>query len=284
MFDRIFGGSDDEDDEERSGITLDGNSDDDWEVEVSAHTGFTQSSPDDGESSGDGWFRTHTISLGSDTKTAPTADEPGTTVDPPTPDRPGTGPKADTGSYDRGTFVFPRSKDFMQKIEARGLNGAHNRVETVYVLAGNNYTTPTDLFRLDDPGYYASATRRSVRTYGRKMAKKVAALYPDGEAPKLLVRFHTHPGGSTRPSDADKQSAKQIRDHFRKSFGTNDFEFFHGIHAYKDHDSNPGPEARHAPEARSNSVSWRGEQYRHELALFGPKFRNPKKTVIGDDG
>jgi hypothetical protein len=271
MFDNLFGGDDDEDD---------------WEVEV--HTGFRRPSRDD---DGGGLFRTHTIDLGTDGGTA--TDDGGATApatapeSPSTPASPGTGTGTGSGgtagTHDRGTFVFPTHQHFMQMVATRGLNGAHPNVETVYVLAGPTYTTPTDLFRLDDPDYYTTATRTKVSSYGRKMAEKVANCYPDGQAPKLLARFHTHPSGSTRPSDTDKGSAAKIASHFENAFGTSDFEFFHGIHAYSDHGGNPKPGERHDPSARSNVVSWRGEAYDHDLALYGRKFRNPKQVVIADD-
>lgn len=277
MFRDIFGGDDeDEGDDEQP------REDDDWEVDVSINTGFGSSNSGSDSGSASSWFRTHTIDLSSDTATSVDADGPDAPTGPAGP----TTPDVDSGEgspHDRGTFVFPPQRDFLQKLEARGLNGAHQRVETVYMLAGPTYTTPTDLFRLDNPDYYASATRRSVTTHGQKMARKVASLYPDGQVPKLLARFHTHPGGSTRPSDTDKGSAQDIVDQFVDAFGSSDFDFFQGIHAYKDHDGSPGPSERHEPVARSNSVSWRGEQYRHELALFGPEFRNPRRAVIADD-
>lgn len=273
MFGNLFGGDDDDDQ---------GGDSDDWEVDVSINTGFTKSNTSENSGSASGWFRTHTIDLSSDVDqpSGSGSDTPAGPTSPPTPD---VDPGDSSTAHDRGTFAFPTGRDFLQKLEARGLNGAHQRVETVYILAGPTYTTPTDLFRVDNPEYYASATRRSVTSYGRKMARKVAALYPDGEAPKLLARFHTHPGGSTRPSDTDRDSAEQIASQFSDALGTSDFEFFQGIHAYKDHNGNPGPSERHDPVVRSNSVSWRGEQYRHELALYGPAFRNPRRVVTGDD-
>lgn len=288
MFDSIFGGDDDDDDERDEQHR----EDDDWEIEVSAHTGFTNSA-DDNEAVASSWFRTHTIDLEADVD-EPASPAPETTTpktgpespgDPPSKSNPQPGPEPEPEStgVERGTFVFPAHRDFMQKLEARGLNGAQERVETVYVLAGPGYTTPTDLFRLDNPEYYASATRRSVTTYGRKMARKVANLYPDGEAPGLIARFHTHPGGSTRPSDTDQQSASEIASQFAEEFGTRDFEFFQGIHAYKDHSSSPNPDSRHNPDVRSNAVAWRGEQYKHELALFGPEFRNPRQVMLDNE-
>jgi hypothetical protein len=233
-------------------------------------------------SSDDGWFNTYTISIDTDEKTTSPSPDPAPSQPQPKPEGGDySGPSA-TG-YDRGTFVFPNDEHFMQTLEARGLNGAHERVETVYVLTGDSYTTPTSLFRLDNPEYYSSATRRSVTSYGGKMAKKVAALYPDGETPNMVARFHTHPGGSTRPSDTDKDSATEIEKTFRKAFDTSDFEFFQGIHAYKDHNDNPNPGARQNPSEHSNGVSWKGEQYRHELALFDSSFKNPRKVVLDND-
>jgi proteasome lid subunit RPN8/RPN11 len=275
---------------------------DEWDVSIEGHTGtgFTSSGLDSnsnsdsssgsdmGESSGSRLFRTHTIqvNLGAEAeKPQPPNPNPRPeveTVPSPSPS-PSPSPEFDSVSHSRGTFVFPPARDFMQKLEARGLNGAHQRVETVYVLAGPSYARPTDLFRLDNPAYYASATPRSVTTYGRQMAQKVARLYPDGQSPQLLARVHTHPNGSTRPSDTDKQSASEIASQFEAAFGTTDFEFFQGIHAYTDHSQNPGPSQRHDPTARSNTVSWQGEQYRHTLALFGPEFQNLRQVVIPDD-
>lgn len=275
MLGNLFGGDDNEDDTQSR-------DNDNWEIDASINTGFTKSTNGKTGGSASSWFRTHTIELNSDVEQS-SGGEATSPAEPPTPPT----PDADLGdsatSHDRGTFVFPAHQDFLQKLEARGVNGAHQRVETVYVLAGSTYTTPTDLFRLDNPEYYASATRRSVTSYGRKMAKKVANLYPDGQAPRLLARVHTHPNGSTRPSDTDRSSAGEIASQFADAFGTSEFEFFQGIHAYKDHSRNPGPSERHNPTARSNSASWHGEQYRHELALYGPEFRNPRRVVIEDE-
>ena len=195
----------------------------------------------------------------------------------------GTGPSPDPSDVPRGTFAFPDDEFFMQALEVAGKNGAQERVETVYVLAGSTYTDPNELFALDDPEYYRAATPRMVVSHGRKMARAIANRYPDGKAPNLIARFHTHPGGSVTPSDADRKSARAVRDLFERVFETDDFEFFHGIHAYIDHSGSTTPEERRNPEASSNGISWYGEQYRHELALYGPGFENPRRVVIRDD-
>jgi len=187
------------------------------------------------------------------------------------------------GTYSRGTFAFPDSKPFMQALETRGKNGAHERVETVYVLTGQSPTTPTELFGLDKPEYYKSATRSSVTTLEGKVARRVAASYPDGETPNVIARFHTHPGGTTTPSDVDRKSAESVKSCYEDAFGTDDFEFFHGIHAYVEQSGVPSVSERHDPSAVSGGISWRGEQYRHELALFGPRFRDRRDVVIADE-
>lgn len=257
----------------------DGSTDDsDWDIdhlEAEISTGFGS----------DTLLTEHTISLDVDTNDTDTAGSrtvSGGTVSTGTT-TPRTEPTPDTDGHPKGTFAFPADQDFMQKLESRGLNGTQEPVETVYVLTGPSHARPTDLVRLDNPEYYVSATRRSVRVYSQQMAEKVAALYPEGESPNLVARFHTHPSGTTRPSSTDKDSAEDIRDAYATAFGTDEFTFFHGIHAYTEHGGNPGPDERHQPTARSNGISWKGERYRHELALFDPTFRNPQKVSLDHD-
>ena len=199
-----------------------------------------------------------------------------------TPSAPRSQPAPDPGTAERGTFIFPNDQNFMEKIAARGVNGHGELVETVYVLAGPTYTVPTELFRLDNPEYFVSATATSVRSKIGDMAEKIASLYPDGEAPKLLARFHTHPRGSTTPSSTDRSGAIRVRDTFVDAFETDDFEFFQGIHALKPHGSSPKASERYSLESTAGGVSWRGERFRHELALYGPRFNNPRKVVIHD--
>ncbi|USZ69230.1 Mov34/MPN/PAD-1 family protein [Halorussus salilacus] len=287
MFDRFFGGSDDSEESdsaqnEQQGIEVHTNAGA-WGTDVNVTTGDPSGILDD-----DSWFETHTFEVDFDDESSTSAGPSRSTATPPTGTgrtvRPETPPEDSPldPSAPRGTFSFPASKPFMQALETRGKNGAHERVETVYVLTGQSYTTPTELFGLDDPEYYASATRRSVTTKEGKIARRVAASYPAGETPNVVARFHTHPGGSTVPSDTDVQSAEKIERCYEQAFGTDDFEFFHGIHAYVDQSGTPSVEDRHDPTALNGGVSWRGEQYRHELALFGPRFRNSRSVVIAD--
>jgi hypothetical protein len=224
--------------------------------------------------------------------TRPPADQPSPTTRPPadqpspttgsTPDesRPSESGATTGESAERGTLVFPADEQFMQSLEIRAKNGAQRRVETVYALTGPTYTAPTDLFALDDPEFYESATRRSVVTLGGRMARAVARRFPDGETPNLVARFHTHPGGTTTPSDTDQESAADVYEGFTEAFDSAEFEFFQGIHAYAEL-SEPGSRSRD-PHAVSNTVSWEGEQYRHTLALYGPQFRNAREVQTGD--
>lgn len=191
--------------------------------------------------------------------------------------QPSPSPKGD--QYSRGTFVFPNDDQFMQSIEICGRNGHGNPVETVYVLTGRSETVPDRLFALHEPGFYKSATRTSVVSYGRKMAKKIARTFPDGEEPGIIARFHTHPSGNVQPSDTDRGSAEAVHQHFRKVFDRAEFEFFQGIHGYRSL-SSPRDGRRREATAHTNGVSWEGESYRHELALFGPKFKNPKSVEV----
>lgn len=234
---------------------------------------------DDGESAG-GSSTTRTSPADTPSDPSPGTERPSGPSGPASePSTPTVSPDDATSTHTRGTFVLPDDRDFMQKLEARGLNGHERIVETVYVLAGPSYTRPTDLIRLDNEEYYGSATRSSVSFNPYAMADKVAALYPDGEAPKLLARFHTHPNGTIRPSDQDKQSAPKVRSAFENAFGTDDFEFFHGIHGLEEHGGSPGPSERQSPAVRSNSLQWSGERFRHKLAVYGEQFEPPRKDV-----
>ena len=255
---------------------------------------------DDGEISGTpGGLTVHSISLGDSDTNAPTSSDstessrktgpsPRQPSAPKVEPEPQPKPTADPESQPdptidpatRGTFVLPDDKHFMQKIEARGKNGHGSIVETVYVLTGPTYTHPTDLIRLDNDEYYGSATRSSVSFNPRAMAQKVASLYPDDEAPKLIARFHTHPGGTLRPSSADKNSSSRIRQSFVDAFGTDDFEFFHGIHGLEEHELEPNPDERQSLSTKQNHLRWLGERYRHKLAVFDRNFETKKRVSI----
>ena len=265
----FFGGDDDEPEthEEVDGVTVTSNRDIDVNTasvdEIEAGTADL------------GGLTVHAISMGDGDASGGSSTSRTSATD--TPSGPASG--TETTSYSRGTFVLPADRDFMQKLEARGLNGHQRIVETVYVLAGPSYTRPTDLIRLDNEKYYGSATRSSVSFNPYAMADKVAALYPDGEAPKLIARFHTHPRGTLKPSGQDKQSAPKVRSAFENAFGTDDFEFFHGLHGLEEHGGNPGPDERQSPSVRSNSLQWSGERFRHKLAVYGERFEPPRKDV-----
>ena len=160
------------------------------------------------------------------------------------------------------------------------MNGHRPTVETVYVVTGPSYTQPTDLFRLDNDTYYRSATRSSVRFDPHAMAREVASRFPDGDHPKLIGRFHTHPSGSTTPSAKDKESASLIRDSFVEAFETEDFEFFHGIHGFREHGDQPNASERQRPTKSNGTITWKGERCQHNLAVYGKHFKQQKKITI----
>ncbi|WP_135826448.1 MPN domain-containing protein [Halorussus ruber] len=270
MFDRFFGDDDSSEDTDPD-VEVRTNADA-WGTNVNIGTGDPSGVLDD-----DSWFTTHTFDVDFEERSA----ESKPRTDPEPDVSPRSPPVGTTNP--RGTFAFPASKPFMQALETRGKNGAHERVETVYVLTGQSETTPTELFGLDEPEFYQSATRSSVTTLEGKVARRVAASYPEGRTPNVVARFHTHPGGTTTPSDVDVKSAENVKECYEKAFGTDDFEFFHGIHAYVEQSGVPSVNERHDPSAVSGGVSWRGEQYRHELALFGPRFRDRRDVVIADE-
>ncbi len=241
-------------------------------------------------SPGSGGLTVHTVSLAAtdstvgrastDSKASRTEAARRSAPSPQQPLSPKTDPDSTDDPHPRGTFVIQNNQHFLQKLEARGKNGHGRIVETVYVLTGPTYTQPTDLICLDNNEFYDSATKTSVRFDPKAMAEKVASLYPKNEAPNVIARFHTHPGGTLRPSAADRDSAPKIREEFVRAFGTDDFEFFHGIHGLEEHNSKPGPSERQSPSTSQGHVRWMGERYRHKLAVFGRQFENKREVAV----
>jgi hypothetical protein len=183
-------------------------------------------------------------------------------------------------TYPTGAFVVPASRDFLQKLETRGKDGQGRLVETMYVLTGPTRTQPTDLIGLENPAFYGSVTRTSLEFNPKRMAEKVASLFPEDEPPGLVARFHTHPSGTVSASQQDKQSAPAVQKAFVNAFGTNDFEFFHGIHALEEHGGSPGPERRQNPSVTDGVVKWTGERYTHRIGVFGDGFEKPQAIKI----
>lgn len=279
-----FFGSDEDDDTEKIRLRESTEDGDDVRIVSNIDDSNVEVIGADSSSQRRGKFTVHTISLTDSGGGSETTGRTGTTrkTAPQSPDSPSSSvdPKPSSSPYSRGTFVVPDDQDFLQKLEARGKNGHNNIVETVYVLIGYSYTQPTDLIRLDNEAYYGSATKTSVRFDPKAMARKTASLYPDNNPPKLIARFHTHPGGTLRPSQKDKQSAPKVKKAFENAFNTTDFEFFHGIHGLKEHGRNPGPDERQSPSDSRGYIRWVGERYEHKLAVYGDGFQRQKQVGI----
>lgn len=209
-----------------------------------------------------------------DTGSTPTATE---TADPP----------SQYPRVDSDTVLLPTDPAILQALEIRAKNGAQQRVETVYVLTGEAGRPPQDLWALDDPSLYETATRTRLVSYGRRIAEHVAS--GTARPPGQVVRVHTHPPTddpntqpSTMPSSTDIDGASKTKEHFVEALGVTpgDFSFSHGIHAYYPHERSPVPEQPRRARALDNGISWRGEQYRHELALYDETFRNERTIEL----
>lgn len=169
-----------------------------------------------------------------------------------------------------GALGFPQdNQQFMQTLEVRGKNGHDEPVETVYALVLSGGSLPR-IVALDDPKMYVNATRRSVHYYVDPMAEEVARQCTT--TPDAIVKIHTHPSGSTEPSDKDKEGTEKTKEIFEEKLGSRSFEFLQGIHAYKS--ATVSTDQMRDPTAAGNSVSWNGERFRHTLALFDAHFRS----------
>lgn len=178
----------------------------------------------------------------------------------------------------RGEFVFPGGDvDFMQLIEIRANNGATNDIETVYVLTGETYFVPTQLFAFDDPELYNEATANRVNVKSQVLARTVAKFYDERPGPKLIVWVHTHPSGGTQPSLADINCTPRQKRLYNQYF--TDYELFLGIHGLKEV-CDPDPDWLRQPELTADhEVSWWGENRKHSLALYDAHYE-PRPVVI----
>ncbi|MDS0260947.1 hypothetical protein NDI56_16215 [Haloarcula sp. S1CR25-12] len=243
-------------------------------------TEISTSELEPGTSTTVGGLRVHTISVGDDDSDGDAAAgvRAATSPDQPSIEDDTTAVEPDTRPA--GSFVVPANRDFLQKLESRGKDGQGRLVETMYVLTGPTRTQPTDLIGLENPAFYGSVTRTSLEFNPTRMAEKVASLYPAGNTPGLVARFHTHPSGSVSASHQDKQSAPAVESAFVDAFGTDDFEFFHGIHGLEEHGESPGPEQRQDPSVTDDVLEWVGERYRHRLGVFGRGFDEQQTVTV----
>lgn len=228
------------------------------------------------------WFDTHEIPLGDDTE-APTVDSSASSSGHTSRESSETTgiPSSEFESVSsENDVLFPTASGFLQALETRAKNGAQDRVETVYILTGTSGVCPEELFAVDDPTFYADATPSSVTAYEETIAQTVENAYPAGETPTFVTRLHTHPPREQSrprptPSDTDMRTAEMVRDQYVDAFGTDEFAFFQGVHAYAEQSDSSTPDDRHVPNVTANTVSWRGRQYRHEIGLYGPEFKDP---------
>lgn len=309
----FFGGDDNDAEEDEEGVTDLEHTEEIGRWTIKSDSDITVHRPLEDEEDDSRWLssgpRVHIVSV---SDSAESESDPATTPGPPsepadqdTSEMPTTSDPSPTttetssptpGEFSSDTFVLPRDKHFLQKLEARGRNGHGEFVETVYVLTGPTPTQPTDLVRLDRPELYGTATRTSVEFGPHQMAREVEELYPSDHTPGVVARFHTHPpDGSVTPSQKDRETAPSVHRAFVEAFGTDEFEFFHGIHQLEPHDTSPKPDSRQSPQIERQQVqrgdtnltqeyiTWRGEQYQHRIAVFGRGFASMKEVALRGD-
>jgi len=193
-------------------------------------------------------------------------------------------PEEIDGVHARGTFVVPHNKHYLQKLEARARDGQASLVETVYALTGQNHTHPTDLIPLDDDKFYLMSTQTMTSYNVKAMVDSVVQSYSGSTPPKIIAKFHTHPGGVPSPSAADQSGAREIYQAFVTAFGTDDFEFFHGIHGLTKHGRSVVPAQRQQPRITNDQLVWDDETFRHRIAVYGPNFQTQKPIRLDKKG
>lgn len=179
----------------------------------------------------------------------------------------------------RGTFVFPADdRDFLQLLEVRANNGSVKTVETMYVLAGRSYYVPETVVSCDDPGLYRGADRTTVKPREKRLARRVADVAENVLQPQMVCWVHTHPNGSTNPSDGDKKWCTHTKSRFDKHF-EGDYEFFLGIHGVGERGEPDWEWMRRPERTDENEVSWWGEYRKHKLAVYDEAF-DPRPVTV----
>lgn len=182
---------------------------------------------------------------------------------------------------DPDRFGLPLQPQFVRQMELAAKNGAHERVETGYVLAGMSETVPNVLFGLDDRCLYLESTDRALNPRIRSIARRVAAAYPAAVTPDLLVWIHTHPHNEeAQPSEQDTAGNDELRDCFVEAFEADSFKFLQGIHAYATRSGEPTLGYRHQPTADGDAFLWAGEQYTHTLRVWDYRFQQPLQPEV----
>jgi hypothetical protein len=90
---------------------------------------------------------------------------------------------------------------------------------------------------------------------------------------RILAYVHTHPFGSTTPSEVDKESATKIESSINEQF--DDVEILFGIHSLQETEAESAIEMRN-PTVVEGELRWFGERRTHQLALYDNEFRKQR--------
>ncbi|KAB1184783.1 hypothetical protein GJR98_17080 [Haloferax sp. MBLA0077] len=137
------------------------------------------------------------------------------------------------------------------------------------------------MFQLDDPEYYKDATIDSLTSLPEKVAQDVADAYDGLSKPKMIAWIHTHPNGRPMPSPTDREDATMYQRCFANALGTNDFEYYNGIHAFDtSRRSNATVDEYYVPQEKPIGASWTGPRFTHTLAMWDPEFKTPYNVKV----
>jgi proteasome lid subunit RPN8/RPN11 len=135
-------------------------------------------------------------------------------------------------------------------------------VETVYALTGSSSGRIDETHSFSSEQIVRKASSNRVRY---RVGSIIEHITREREtSPEVLVKFHTHPHTTTRPSELDEETWERIADDFRDEWPS--VRVLYGIHTYSTEFKKP--KSRASPEVRDGQIEWRSITRDHSARVF----------------
>lgn len=164
--------------------------------------------------------------------------------------------------------------DFMETRSESQFRPESKDVETVYALSGTESDTIDTSHKLSSEQVVSKSSPQKVNYRTKQMIEHISQKRE--EKPKLIVKFHTHPRGTSKPSNDDLKAWKKVHEVIKEEWPGTTVLF--GIHAFSREYNKP--KNRKEPEVSGKTlVEWRSLTRDHSVKVYD-KDGNPIKVVL----
>ena len=161
-----------------------------------------------------------------------------------------------------GLTISPSLVELMELRAESAFRPNEKDVEIVYALTGLDPNMPDLLHKFSSNEIVARATPNNISYYTDTIIKHI--LEERGEKPKLLIKLHTHPDGSSQLSEMDKESNKSVSKQFKEAFPG--VAVYFGVHSIS---KEAARMKRISPSKESNNtLKWSSITRKHEVAFY----------------